>query len=54
LEGGEDIFTLLDLFFIVFSFNLFICFYFLYNFIQVIFFHSVQGSKLKLKLKKEV
>lgn len=47
-------FTLLDLFFIVFTFNLFVCFCFLYNLFQIIFFHSIQGSKLKIKMRKEV
>ena len=52
--GRSDfIFTLIDLFFIIFVFNIFINFYFLYNLIQLLFFHNLQGSKLRLKIKKE-
>ena len=48
------IFTLINLFFIILIFNLLLCFCFIYNFIQRAILHNFQGSKLKLKLKKEV
>lgn len=40
---------LVHLFFITFSLNVFIVFYFLYLFFDTILFHNLQGSKLNLK-----
>ncbi len=45
-------FTLVDLFFIISIINLFIAFYIIYTFFQFRFTHSVQGSKLHIKLKR--
>lgn len=53
MEGVHIIFTLLDLFFISFIFNIIIIFYTIYTFFQFNLSHSSQGSKLELKLRKE-
>lgn len=45
--------TLIDLFFIVFFINLLLSLYIIYTFIQFKLTHSGQGSKLKIKLRKE-
>lgn len=44
--------TLLDLFLIIFFINLLISFYIIYTFFQFKFTHSLQGSKLQIKLKR--
>ena len=38
-----------SLFFIIYFFNFFIFIYSIYTFLDIIFFHNLQGSKLKLK-----
>ena len=49
VKGGDVIDILLTLFFISFIFNLFICFYSIYSFINIKCFHNLQGSKLNIK-----
>ena len=43
------ILNLINLFFIIFIINLFITLYSLYIFFEIKFFHTIQGSKLKIK-----
>lgn len=50
--GGDFIKTIIDLFFISLIFNLFVSFYSIYTYFDNIFFHNMQGSKLKLKNKQ--
>ena len=49
LQGGDFISKLIDFFFISLIINLFITFYSIYTFFEIIFFHNLQGSKLKIK-----
>ena len=49
LLGGDFISKLINLFFIIYFFNFFIFIYSIYTFLDIIFFHNLQGSKLKLK-----
>ena len=51
--GRGDFISIVYLFFIILIFNLLICLYYIYYFIQKVLFHNYQGKKLKLKLKKE-
>ena len=48
-KGGIKINNLIHLFFISYIIYIFIVFYSIYSFIELYFFHSLQGSKLKLK-----
>ena len=49
LRGVILIQTLLNLFFLVFSFNIFVFGYTIYIFLEKYVFHKKQGSKLELK-----
>lgn len=40
---------LIHLFFISFIINLFISFYAIYSFVEILIFHNLQGYKLKIK-----
>ena len=40
---------LIHIFFISFIINLFISFYAIYSFIEILIFHNLQGFKLKIK-----
>lgn len=51
MQGGENIFKLIDIFFIVYFINILITLYSIYTFFEIKIFHNQQGSKLKLKLK---
>lgn len=46
--------NIVDLFFIIFIFNLIIFISYIYYFFQKFIFHNNLGSKLKLKMKEEV
>lgn len=55
VKNGKEVFnfyTLIHIFFVSFIINLFICIYSFYCFIDIVFFHSLQGSKLKIKKQK--
>jgi len=47
VKGGIKI--LIHIFFISFIINLFISFYAIYSFIEILIFHNLQGFKLKIK-----
>lgn len=48
-NGRWCLFILVHTFFISFIINLFVVFYAIYSFIDIIIFHNLQGFKLKLK-----
>ena len=47
VKGGFAI--LIHIFFISFIINLFISFYAIYSFLEILIFHNLQGFKLKIK-----
>ena len=50
VKNGKECFKILiHIFFISFIINLFIVFYSIYSFIDIVFFHNLQGSRLKIK-----
>lgn len=48
-QGGDNIFKLVNLFFITYIINLLITLYSFYTFFDIYLFHNLQGSKLILK-----
>lgn len=52
MQGGENIFKLIDIFFIVYFINILITLYSIYTFFEIKIFHNQQGSKLKLKIRR--
>lgn len=48
-NGRRCLFILVHAFFISFIINLFVVFYSVYSFVDIIIFHNLQGLKLKLK-----
>ena len=51
MEGGDNIKTLINIFFIILSINFFVSIYTIYIFFEVKIFKQEQGSKLKIKKK---
>ena len=49
LQGGDNIKTLINIFFISLIINFFISIYTIYLIIEIKVFHNEQGSKLKIK-----
>lgn len=48
-QGGGNINTLLNIFFIIYIINIFITLYSIYTFFEIHLFHNLQGSKLNIK-----
>lgn len=52
-KGGDNIYNLITLFFIIYIINFFIILYSIYTYFDIKLFHNLQGSKLKIKKEKE-